>query len=414
MNIINIHFINTSKKLKINIIDNITTIKIYIKNVEFEINNIKNIINLLNYEKINIKFDKSINIILINSIITKLHNLLYNYKNKLSYNNIKLYNIKSETTYLMEELYLYKDIIIDPNKTPYTYLKYVKSRIPNNYIYKVININKSKLFPLSKAVGQGSQYKSYFVHIYPKDINIKKKSIFLVGKGVCFDTGGLNLKKNDFSDMKIDMKGSAIVVSVLNLLVKNKYDSKYNIHIVSSIVENMISNKAVRPGAVIKTLNNKTVEIINTDAEGRLCIVDNINYINKYLLNNNNSIIIDIATLTGNASNISADISSIISSNKNGYIYANKLIDIGNSIHEYVDYLKIYKEYYKMLDSSVADIKSINTDIKSDCILAATFISYFVKDNIPWIHIDLGSVTFKKSIPLSYGINLLYEFIKNL
>jgi leucyl aminopeptidase len=313
----------------------------------------------------------------------------------------------------MKELFLYKDIVIDSNKTPETYLKYIKSRIPKNYICKVIDINKSKLFPLSKAVGKGSQYNSYFTHIYPKNIDIKKKSIFLVGKGVCFDAGGLNLKYDDYSCMKIDMTGSAIVVSVLNLLVKNKYDLKYNIHILSSIVENMISSKATRPGTVIRTLNNKTVEIINTDAEGRLCIVDNINYINKYLLNNN-SIIIDIATLTGNASLITTDLSSIITSNKIGYTYVNKLIEIGNAIYEYVDYLTIYKEYYKILNSTVADIKSINTNIKADCILAATFISYFIKDNIPWIHIDLGGVSFKNSLPQSYGINLLYEFIKNI
>ena len=99
-------------------------------------------------------------------------------------------------------------------------MKYFKANIPKNYIFKYIPINTCNLFPLSKAVGSGSKYKSYFIHIYPKKINNNKKSIYLIGKGITFDSGGLNLKVGDFSDMKIDMTGSALVLSTLNLMEK--------------------------------------------------------------------------------------------------------------------------------------------------------------------------------------------------
>ena len=171
---------------------------------------------------------------------------------------------------------------------------------------------------------------------------------------------------------------------------------------------------ATRPGMVIKALNGKTIEIVNTDAEGRLCIVDNINYLNKYIIKNPNSLLIDIATLTGNATQIFGNVSSIATSNDQGYNYLTKLISIGEKIGEYVDYLKIHKKYYEYLESTVADIKSINYNFRADCILAATFISSFINNKIPWNHIDLGSVCYINSIAQSYGLQLLYEFISNL
>ena len=422
MTFINIYIINKLQVdcFKINISDILIKIQIYIHNKSiFSINNeiikIKNIINSINnIETINIYFDKSIDNIIINSIITKINNLLYNYRSNSLLNKIKLYNIDSEGTYLMNELSIYKEIVMHPNKNQNTYLKYIKSRIPKNYKIKVYNINKTKKFPLSNAVNAGSLNDSYFIHISPKKEYSKNKSIYLIGKAVIFDSGGLNLKTGDMSDMKIDMAGSAIIVSVLNLLAKNKYDKKYNIHIISAIVENMISNQAIRPGMVVKSMSNKTIEIRDTDAEGRLCLVDCIDYTNLYLIKNKNSIIIDISTLTGNATQITTNISSIVTSNAKGLYYLNQLIKIGDNIGEYVDYLKIREEYYSLLNSTVADISNISYEKYADCIKAATFLSYFIQQDIPWIHIDLGGIVYIDSKTTSYGINLLYEFIKQL
>jgi leucyl aminopeptidase len=419
MTIVNIFIYNKESQIKLKINESITKIKIYIKNKSFnsidsELNKIYDIVNTISKKKkINIFFDKSLEDLIINSIITKLNNFAYSYKSSKLLKKIKLHNIKSEGNILMNELTLYKNIIMDPNKNPETYLLYIKSRIPKNYKLKCFNINKSNKFPLSKAVGLGSSYDSYFIHILPKKENNKNKSIYLIGKSITFDSGGLNLKSGDYSEMKIDMTGSALVLSVLNLLADNNYDSKYNIHIVFSIVENMISNKATRPGMVITTMSNRTIEIKNTDAEGRLCLVDAIDYINLYLINNKNSIVIDVATLTGNAEQITNNLSSIATSNEKGLDYLNQLIKIGESTGEYLDYLKIRQEYLSLLNSTVADIKNIS-NTTADCIIAATFLSYFTQSEIPWIHIDLGGIVFKHSKVVSYGVNLLYEFIKQL
>jgi leucyl aminopeptidase len=413
MNIIEIFFINKNNTINIKIINkNINKIHIIINIYNLSNYEIFKLINKLNniisiYDKIkqfNIKFDKNINTC--SKILTKLNDIIYKYH--FDVNKIKIYNVSNYCINLMNELFIYKDIVMNPNKNPDNYVKYVKSRIPSNYTYKLFNINKSNLFPLSKAVGMGSSYNSYFIHIYPKKILKNKKNIYMIGKAITYDSGGLNLKSQYMELMKFDMIGSSILISIINLIDYNKH----NIHVLLPIVENMIGPNSIKPGNVIKTINNKTVEIINTDAEGRLCIVDAINYCNNII--EKNSIIIDIATLTGNTSHITGFISSICTTNDKGYEYYNKLANIGNKIGENVDYLKLREDYLDLLKSEVADIKSININYKFGCILAGAFINYFVNSNIPWIHIDLASCVYKNEKILSYGINLLYKFLINI
>lgn len=406
--IINNNLINDTFILKLN--NNINII-INIHNLcNYKINNnikkIKNIINIYNkINKINILFE---NINCCNKLITQFHDLFYNYKKKYK---IKLFNCHYSSKNILNELFLYKNIVMDPNKNPNTYLQYITSRIPNNYNINVFNTNNESQFPLTKAVGMGSKYDSYFIHISPKNI-LLNKNIYLIGKAITFDTGGLNLKSGEFGDMKIDMIGSAILISVINLLSKNNISTNYNIHTLIPIAENMIGNNALRPGMVLKTLSNKTIEIINTDAEGRLCLVDGIEYALQFI--KNNDIILDIATLTGNTHAISSGISSICISNTKGDLLLNKLINIGENIGEYLDRIKIRHEYLDLLKSNVANIKNISEDASSDCIIAGTFLNYFIDNNVPWIHIDLGCSVFTKEVVISYGINLLYEFIKQL
>ena len=349
-----------------------------------------------------------------NQIITKVNNILYTYTNA---KNINLHNISPESNILMNELNIYKNIVMDPNKNPDTYLNYIKSRIPNNYNIDIFDVKKSNDFPLTQAVGLGSKYTGYFVHISPKAENNNNKNIYLVGKAITFDSGGMNIKNAHMEDMKVDMTGSAIIISVLNLLNKNKYDSKYNLHLILPIVENMISNNAVRPGYVITSMNNVKVEIDNTDAEGRLCLADGLEYIQTKLLLNKDPykcLIIDIATLTGNTESITNGISSIVMFNNKGSVYINKLSKIGEYIGEYIDILKIRKEYINLLDSKVADIKNCSKDCKSGCILAGVFLNYFVNKKIPWIHIDLSKSAFLDQMAQSHGVNLLFEFLKNI
>jgi leucyl aminopeptidase len=422
-----IYFIDTSsvsEKYLIKINNNIIKVQINIYNLTNyiltkQINKIINIIKIYdNIAKYIIIFN--INDNKINKILSKLNDVLYNFypETKTTEVFVKVndkYIFSELHNYYMNELSLYKNITMAPNKNPKTFLDYVVSRIPSTYSRNIIDINNQELFPLTKAVGLGSSYKSYFVHIFPQTKN-NGKNIYLIGKSVTYDSGGLNIKTLGMDEMKIDMTGASIIISVLNLLVNNKIDNKYNIHILLPIVENMIGSTAIKPGMVIKTMSNKLVEIVNTDAEGRLCIVDAIDYVNLNLLKDNpdNNLIIDIATLTGNTNHITSGISSLCMSNDVGKKYLDNLNIIGDEIGEYIDYLKIREEYLDMLKSTVADVKNIDLSIKAGCVIAGTFLNFFVKKEVPWIHIDLGVSTFVNSKVVSYGVNLLFEFIKNM
>jgi len=217
--------------------------------------------------------------------------------------------------------------------------------------------------------------------------------------------------------MKIDMTGSAIILSVLNLIAGTEYENKLNIHLILPIVENMISNNATRPGMSVKTIGGKVVEITDTDAEGRLCLADGFEFVQKNLITGKDlskCLILDIATLTGNTTSITNGVTSIMSSNDKGFIYSDKLGDIGEEIGEYLEYIKIRPEYLEMISSKVADIKNVSNTAKSGFIIAATFLNFFVDNKIPWIHIDLGKGTYIGEVAQSHGVNLLFEFIKNI
>jgi len=363
-------------------------------------------------KRINIIFDKRIDPLNVKSILGKLNDILYSYYPITK--EIKLYNIDQSSSNYMSEVIKYKDIVMDPNKTPKTYLEYIKLNTPSNYNIQVFNVKETNDFPLTKAVASGSVHPSYFVHISPKKVDINNKNVFLVGKGITYDSGGLNIKSQNMNYMKIDIIGSAIILSVLKLLNLDKADEKINIHLVIPIAENMIGNQAIKPGSVIKSYGNKLVEISDTDAEGRLCIADAIEYIQLKLLGNldlSKCILIDTATLTGNTNYITSGLSSLLICNDKGLLFKDELIKIADNIGEYVDFLKMRDEYLDFLKSPVADIANLNHDNKAGCIIGGTFINYFVDKRIPWIHLDLGSCTFIDKKPISYGINLLYQFI---
>jgi leucyl aminopeptidase len=359
-----------------------------------------------NLKRINIIFDKNIDENKILSLLTKLHDIMYKYYNNT--NEIKLYNVTEKVNLFMQELTNYKNIVMDPNKTPTSYLKWILSNIPSNYMYNLFE--SSDEFPLLKCVAIGSDKPFYFLHIYPNKINQDKKDIFLVGKAVTYDSGGLNLKSDGMNEMKIDMIGSAILIAVLRILS----ESKNNINILIPIVENMIGPHATKPGSVVKSKLGKNVEITNIDAEGRLCLADCFEYVeSKLVKDRTNSIMIDIATLTGNTMAITCCVSGISMSNNMGSLYNKEIIKIGEKIGEYVDYLKLHEEYNDMLKSNVADLKNINEKTRAGCIVGGVFLNNFVK-NIPWIHLDVANVTYKNEMVTSYGVNLLYQFLQKI
>lgn len=423
MESINICFKNKdgNKNIKITTTKTSVDIKVNLFNVSNcilnkDINSIGKIISIYkDINDINIIFDSNIKTEDINKVLSKLHNELYTTFPINSRKNIKLHLVPDESNNLMQILSEYKNIVMNSNKTPNSYLEYIESNLPTTYTIKKFDLNKDnnmKLFPLTYAVGKGSIYGAHFVHILPKNIESGKKNIFLIGKAITYDSGGLNLKNHTMCEMYCDMIGSAIVFNTIKLLDMNKTNTKYNIHGIFPIVENMICNTATKPGSVITSQNGKKVEIDNTDAEGRLCIADAIEYCNNYIKENNliNTLLIDIATLTGNASIITGCLSSIIMGNNKARDHINTLIKIGEETGEYLDYLQLRDEMDCMLNSNIADIKNSGEN-RSDCIIGGTFIKYFTNNEIPWIHIDVAPTTFT-TISTSYGILLLYEFIK--
>jgi leucyl aminopeptidase len=260
-------------------------------------------------------------------------------------------------------------------------------------------------------VASGSRFDGYFLHIEKKIPSKQKaKNIILIGKAITFDAGGLNIKLNEMHLMKTDMTGSAIILNVLNLLEKTQKDH-HNIHLLIPIAENMCGPNAVRPGMVIRSLNGVTVEITNTDAEGRLCMADALEYFTKFMKPKlKTSLILDISTLTGNVCRITS-VGGALMGNSKATKYKDRLMRIGESIGEYMDYIELRDEYKQYLDSTVAEINNYNPQCTAGTSFAGIFLKHFTDDNIPYLHLDLGCGTFDNNKINSFGIHLLYRFL---
>jgi leucyl aminopeptidase len=211
----------------------------------------------------------------------------------------------------------------------------------------------------------------------------EKGPIVLVGKGVTFDAGGINIKGDpEMYQMKTDMLGSAVVYGIIDALARLKVRK----HVIGllPLVENMPGPKAVKPGDVITAYNGKTIEIMDTDAEGRLIMACALAYSKNF----NPKYVIDIATLTGQAGTISNDEATIIMSNNDALCKKTK--DIGEKEYERVIRLPIYPEHVEQLQSESADVKNVNNDINgADAIIAGAFLKEFVPEGVKWIHLDL-------------------------
>jgi leucyl aminopeptidase len=243
--------------------------------------------------------------------------------------------------------------------------------------------------------------------------NKKSKTIALIGKGVMFDSGGYNIKNGDFSDMKQDMTGSAIVYAIFKLLAKNQVNGRF-IGLLP-LVENMVDANSIRPGDILKAYNGKTVEIIDTDAEGRLIMADALAYSKKF----NPYMCIDIATLTGQAATIFDNKSSVIMGNNNKYIQ--KMIRAGNDNNEKIWELPMWNEYVELTKSKIADFKNYTYESKAGTIMAGAFLSNFIPEKAHWIHLDIAGVDNLKhnSVMRHYGatgeiLRSLFSFLQNI
>ncbi len=235
----------------------------------------------------------------------------------------------------------------------------------------------------------------------------KGKCIGIVGKGVTFDSGGLAIKPLKYMhDMKFDKIGAIYSCMVLMYFLEQREYDKHDFIGVFPFVENAISGKALRPGDVLTSFSGKTVEILNPDAEGRLVLADALSYIQKY----DPDFVLDMATLTGHASNISCWHSGMF------YTHSPDLVpvvrDISNDIGERMLDMPYWPDHKAVLESDVADI--VNSPLKcSDSTVAAMFIDAFVNKKLPWVHLDLAHET-EHQIPNGNGIRTAIRIIEHV
>lgn len=234
------------------------------------------------------------------------------------------------------------------------------------------------------AVGQGSVQPPKFIHMKYTGKNVKKK-IALIGKGICFDSGGLDIKPaSSMLTMKDDMSGAACILGVMRALAKLKPDME--VHGIIAACENMPSGSSYKPGDILTAKNGKTIEIDNTDAEGRLTLADALCYACELGVDE----VIDIATLTGACMVALGTVASGIMGNDEEMI--NRVIETAKESGETFWQLPMFKEYFDSLRSDIADMK--NTGSRNGGASAAgLFLQQFVKDT-KWCHIDIAGTAY--------------------
>lgn len=235
------------------------------------------------------------------------------------------------------------------------------------------------------AVARGSDQPPYFVHLHyrpPRSSGKSRRVVALVGKGVTFDSGGLSLKTaSSMETMKDDMSGAAAMLAVMKALSALKFPVE--VHGISAVTENMPSGGSGKPGDIAKSMQGKTVEILNTDAEGRLTLADAIHY----ALRQKPDVVIDLATLTGACVMALGELCSGIMGNNQDL--TNRLIEAGKSAGERIWQLPLIEEYKEDLKSSIADLKNVGGRW-GGAINGGLFLQEFVDPKIPWAHVDIA------------------------
>ncbi len=351
----------------------------------------------------------------LNKNIHKPNIININFKNKI------LLNLISSNQNLLHSINLTKDLVSEPANilNPVTFTERCKKiRIKG---LKVIELKLSDLKKIGMrsliAVSKGSSIEP---RVLIMEWNLKKnvKPLILAGKGVTFDSGGISLKSSTGMDEMItDMGGAAVVIGSMVNAALNKIN-KSLVGIVG-LVENMPDGNAQRPGDIIKSLSGQTIEVLNTDAEGRMVLADILTYVQK---NYQPSKIIDFATLTG-------AIMVALGTHKAG-LFSNddqlceKIIQAGNNVNENVWRLPLGSEYEFEINSKRADMKNIGSSRYGGSIHAAEFIKRFINKGIPWAHLDIAGVSWtmkggKSNISklhspgaTAFGVRLIDNFLR--
>ena len=235
--------------------------------------------------------------------------------------------------------------------------------------------------------------------------------IAFLGKGVTFDTGGISIKPAaGMEDMKWDMGGAGVVIGLMKALAGRK--AKVNAVGVVGLVENMPSGAAQRPGDIVTSMSGQTIEVLNTDAEGRLVLADALWYCQDRF---KPQFMVDLATLTGAIIiALGGEHAGLFSNNDE---LATRLVEAGDAVGEKLWRMPLADAYDRMMDSDAADMKNISGGRDAGSITAAQFLQRFV-NNVPWAHLDIAGTTWsKKDAPTvpkgatAFGVRLLERFV---
>ncbi len=412
-------------KYFIKIIDSKINISIYpIKNLPF----LKNVFigyflydysNKLKASKIDIIFDK--NYLNLKDLIHfgfERKNFIYRHylKNQKNHNFISKSNLQKKYSNLLKSLNFLKELVSEPSNIIFPESFVIKSRKQiNSSRVKLKVLDKKKLQQLGLncllAVSQGSQRSPRVIEFQNKNSK-KNVDILFVGKGVCFDSGGISIKPSaGMEDMKWDMAGAAVTSAIIKYL--SNIDTNFSYAGIVGLVENMPSSTAYKPGDIIKSYKGINVEVLNTDAEGRLVLADIITYGCEIY---NPKIVIDFATLTGAVMIALGQHYAGMFSNDDKL--SQTLYQSGIDTNEKVWRMPLHDDFDKELNSPFVDLKNIGAGRYGGSVTAAQFLQRFVPPKTKWAHLDIAGTSWKNSGDMlnskgatGFGLTLIADFI---
>jgi leucyl aminopeptidase len=337
-------------------------------------------------------------------------NVLGNKNKPSNQSQLKFKAIESGTFYA-------RDLVSEPGNIlhPDEYAKRLNSLRKDGLKVNIYDEKKLKKLGMNAllGVGMGSIRGSYLVTMEWNGVKNSSKPLAFVGKGVTFDTGGYSLKPARFmEDMTYDMAGSAAVVGLMKSLAIRK--AKINAIGVVGLVENMVSGDAQRPGDIVKSYSGKTIEVLNTDAEGRLVLADALTFTEKKY---KPKFIVDLATLTGAIIvSLGSEYAGLFSNDDK---LSKQILNAGEKVEEKLWRMPLHKNYDKLMNSKNADMQNINYVGGAGSTTAAQFLQRFILNKTPWAHLDIAGMAFSKyggalnsGGATGFGVRLLNQLIE--
>ncbi len=320
---------------------------------------------------------------------------------------------------LAEATNLARDMVNEPaNYMTPNHMAEMAKKLAESYGLEVSVLEQEQMAELGMGallgVAQGSRQPPKFIVLHYRGGNSAEINVALVGKGITFDSGGISIKSSEgLAEMKGDMAGGAAVLAAISAIAQLK--PKINVTAIVPATENLPGGNALKPGDILTAMNGKTIEIITTDAEGRLILADALAYAKKF----GAKFIVDVATLTGACRVALGDVCSGAFSNNQQLV--NKVIAAGNEAGELIWQMPMYDEYKEQNKSDVADIKNVGGRF-GGAITAAKFLAEFINDT-PWVHLDIAGTSLSEKergylvkgatgVPVRTLVNLVLSLAK--